>query len=328
MGAIYSTNITPDPDTGIGSYTSARISIAPCGRGVAKDGHRLYPAMPYPSYAKISDDDVAGALRLLHEGGAAGQSGEQAERNPVAISASAGRWRSGTRCSRTSGSLCRQAAATTPPGIAAPIWSKGLGHCGACHTPRGWAFQEKALDDSSTDLSLGRGARRLVRAESARRPAHRSRRMVAGRHRRVPEERPQPTTARPSARCSTSSTTARLICPTSDIDAMADYLKSLPATPRSRPPSSMTMRPRQALRGGQAATAGRRGLSRHLRRVPRDRRQGLRPRIMPPLAGNPAVLDADPSSLINLVLNGSEAAGGQGHARRLSHAAIPRAVHR
>src|ERR1700741_5243771 len=57
LGAIYSTNITPDPDTGIGNYTFEDFDRA-VRKGVAKDGHRLYPAMPYPSYAKITDDDM------------------------------------------------------------------------------------------------------------------------------------------------------------------------------------------------------------------------------------------------------------------------------
>ena len=58
LGAIYSTNITPDPETGIGSYSLEDFDRA-VRRGVAKDGHRLYPAMPYPSYAKLTDADVA-----------------------------------------------------------------------------------------------------------------------------------------------------------------------------------------------------------------------------------------------------------------------------
>ncbi|MBL8628582.1 MAG: c-type cytochrome, partial [Rhodospirillaceae bacterium] len=58
LGAIYATNITPDPETGIGSYALADFDKA-VRRGVAKDGHRLYPAMPYPSYAKMTDEDIA-----------------------------------------------------------------------------------------------------------------------------------------------------------------------------------------------------------------------------------------------------------------------------
>jgi alcohol dehydrogenase (quinone), cytochrome c subunit len=57
MGVIYSTNITPDPDTGIGNYSLRDFERA-VRSGIAKDGHHLYPAMPYPSYAKITDEDV------------------------------------------------------------------------------------------------------------------------------------------------------------------------------------------------------------------------------------------------------------------------------
>ena len=48
FGIIYSTNITPDPTNGIGAYTLADFSRA-VRYGVAKDGRRLYPAMPYAS---------------------------------------------------------------------------------------------------------------------------------------------------------------------------------------------------------------------------------------------------------------------------------------
>ncbi len=57
LGAIYTTNITPDKETGIGNYTLEDFDRAVRG-GVARDGHRLYPAMPYPSYARISDADI------------------------------------------------------------------------------------------------------------------------------------------------------------------------------------------------------------------------------------------------------------------------------
>ena len=58
LGAIYSTNITPDPETGIGRYSLADFDRA-VRQGIAKDGYRLYPAMPYPSYVKLTDADVA-----------------------------------------------------------------------------------------------------------------------------------------------------------------------------------------------------------------------------------------------------------------------------
>src|ERR1700683_494564 len=64
LGAIYSTNITPDPETGIGKYSLADFDRA-VRRGIAKDGRHLYPAMPYPSYAKLTDADVAALYRFF-----------------------------------------------------------------------------------------------------------------------------------------------------------------------------------------------------------------------------------------------------------------------
>jgi hypothetical protein len=52
-----STNITADKETGIGHYSDADFLNA-VQRGIRKDGTRLYPAMPYPSYTYMTDADV------------------------------------------------------------------------------------------------------------------------------------------------------------------------------------------------------------------------------------------------------------------------------
>src|SRR5215468_4088963 len=57
LGTIYSTNITPSRTNGIGNYTEEQFSRALRG-GVRADGAHLYPAMPYTSYAGLSDADV------------------------------------------------------------------------------------------------------------------------------------------------------------------------------------------------------------------------------------------------------------------------------
>src|SRR5271168_1190385 len=64
LGAIYSTNITPDPQTGIGKYSLADFDLA-VRYGIAKDGRHLYPAMPYPSYVKLTDGDVVALYRFF-----------------------------------------------------------------------------------------------------------------------------------------------------------------------------------------------------------------------------------------------------------------------
>ena len=57
FGTIVTPNITPDPDTGIGNMTDAEF-LAALHEGRGQGGKRLYPAMPYPAYTKLSDDDV------------------------------------------------------------------------------------------------------------------------------------------------------------------------------------------------------------------------------------------------------------------------------
>ena len=58
LGTIYSTNITPDPESGIGKFTLDDFDRA-VRHGIDDEGVTLYPAMPYPSYALMSDEDIA-----------------------------------------------------------------------------------------------------------------------------------------------------------------------------------------------------------------------------------------------------------------------------
>ena len=57
FGTLYSTNITPDKETGIGNYSDQDF-LAAMRRGVRKDGAHLYPAMPYASFTYMTDADV------------------------------------------------------------------------------------------------------------------------------------------------------------------------------------------------------------------------------------------------------------------------------
>jgi mono/diheme cytochrome c family protein len=57
IGTIYSTNITPDPQTGIGAWSDEDFLKA-LHQGIGKGGKHLYPAFPYPSYALMTDSDV------------------------------------------------------------------------------------------------------------------------------------------------------------------------------------------------------------------------------------------------------------------------------
>ncbi len=67
MGTIYSSNITPDRDTGIGQYTFEQFDRV-MREGVTPAGQNLYPAMPYPSYAKMSEGDMRALFAYLMQG--------------------------------------------------------------------------------------------------------------------------------------------------------------------------------------------------------------------------------------------------------------------
>src|SRR5262249_28497719 len=67
IGAMYSTNITPDRTTGIGNYTLDDFDRA-VRHGIRADGDSLYPAMPYPSYARMNDDDLRALYSFFRHG--------------------------------------------------------------------------------------------------------------------------------------------------------------------------------------------------------------------------------------------------------------------
>jgi len=146
MGSIFATNITPDKETGIGAYSLADFDRA-VRRGVARDGHHLYPAMPYPSYAKLNESDVRALYAyFMHEVLPVHQMNRASDipwplnmRWPLAL------WNVVFANS--------EAFRLNAPGNAdAAMWRRGAyivqgaGHCGSCHTPRGFAMNEKALD--------------------------------------------------------------------------------------------------------------------------------------------------------------------------------------
>src|SRR5690606_33409151 len=142
VGAIYTTNITPDKDTGIGDYTLEDFTRA-MREGVARDGHHLYPAMPYPSFAKVSDDDIADLYAyFMHGVEPVSQPNKDADIPwPLSMRWPLAMWKM----------MFLKEGVYEADSEQDAEWNRGaylvqgLGHCGACHTPRGVAFQEKAM---------------------------------------------------------------------------------------------------------------------------------------------------------------------------------------
>jgi mono/diheme cytochrome c family protein len=140
FGMLYSTNITPDKDTGIGNYSDADFLNA-VQRGVRRDGARLYPAMPYASYTYITDADALAIKAYLFS------------LAPVHAAPPANtltfpynqRW-----AMSFWSALFNADRRFEPHTNESPEWNRGaylaeaLAHCGECHTPRNLAF---ALDN-------------------------------------------------------------------------------------------------------------------------------------------------------------------------------------
>src|SRR5262245_27796756 len=57
FGTVYGTNITPDPDTGIGRWSEAAF-VRAMREGVDREGRHLYPAFPYEYFTRLSDEDL------------------------------------------------------------------------------------------------------------------------------------------------------------------------------------------------------------------------------------------------------------------------------
>ena len=63
-GVSYASNLTPDPGTGLGSYTDAEIERA-LRSGVKKNGSPIMPPMPWPNYARLSPEDMSAVIAYL-----------------------------------------------------------------------------------------------------------------------------------------------------------------------------------------------------------------------------------------------------------------------
>jgi alcohol dehydrogenase (quinone), cytochrome c subunit len=158
IGTIYSTNITPDEKTGIGGWTYGEFERA-VRRGINHDGSALYPAMPFPSYARVTDEDMEALYAYFMQGVAPIEQPNQANAIPwpLSIRWPLAYWRTFFSPSPESAaqSLTAAAKASHEQIARGAYLVQGLGHCGSCHTPRALTMQEKGLDESSAAYLTG-----------------------------------------------------------------------------------------------------------------------------------------------------------------------------
>ncbi|MCW3481330.1 cytochrome c [Neisseriaceae bacterium JH1-16] len=149
LGTIYSTNITPSKQGGIGGYSEAQFDAA-LRHGIRADGAHLYPAMPYTSYAKLAPDDVSALYQYFMHGVEPVDGAAKATELPFPFSvrlAMAG-WNL----------LFLDKAPFQPDPAKSEEWNRGaylveaLEHCSSCHTPR------NALMAESTSQAYAGGA--------------------------------------------------------------------------------------------------------------------------------------------------------------------------
>ena len=138
-GTVYSTNITPAPVSGIGRWSEEAFRRA-MRQGISRRGDRLYPAFPYDHFARLADDDISALYAFVMT------------RHPVEVYRKEPelwfpfnqRW-----LLAFWNLLFLDSAPFRADPQQSPEWNRGaylvagLGHCGACHTPKNFLGAEK-----------------------------------------------------------------------------------------------------------------------------------------------------------------------------------------
>ncbi len=302
MGTIYSSNITPDSETGIGSYSLQDFARA-VREGRLKDGTHLYPAMPYPSYAKVTDDDITALYAYFMHG----VEPVKQESKPAEMSFPFG-WRklmAVWNLAFYDASDFNDKASENAQIARGAYLTEGLAHCGACHTPRGFGQQEKGLSGKDSDFLSGAvvdgwTAPDLRAKDGAGLGAWKAEDiadlLMAGRSVHSGVTGPMTDVIANSTQFATRD----------DALAIGAYLKSLPSGSKDDSNSKFTASDDTAndLRNGITRTLGARLYLDNCAACHRSSGVGEK-RAFPALAGNSLVLADDPASLIHVILAGA-----------------------
>ena len=287
FGVVVGANITPDLETGIGAW-SDELFVRALREGKGHNGELLYPAMPYPYYTKLTESDAL-AIRAYLNTVKPVHNAVVSNKLPFPFDVREGMaaWNA----------LYFRSGEFKPDPTKPAEWNRGaylvegLGHCGACHTPkstlggddRGRAYQGYALQgwfapNITNDSERGLGGWSVPDIVAYLKNGHN---MTTASTEIMGEE----------ITLSSSQMTD------ADLTAIATYLKDLSGQTSSPPPAAVSASDPRMVAGGA---------------IYLDECTGCHgpdgkgvPYLFPSLAGSPNVRSVDPASLIRVVIEGA-----------------------
>ncbi|MEL0659956.1 cytochrome c [Psychromonas arctica] len=140
FGTIYSSNITPDVETGIGGWSEAAFNRA-MRTGVSRDGHHLLPAFPFEHFNKMSDDDISAIYAYIMTSIPAVNQVKKENGIPFPLNI---RWlQAGWKLLFADTQSFEINENKSDQWNRGAYLAEGVAHCGACHTPRNALGGEK-----------------------------------------------------------------------------------------------------------------------------------------------------------------------------------------
>jgi len=287
FGGIYSPNLTADRNTGIGGWSDADFYGA-LRYGIDPDGSRYYPAFPYPYFTKLTRPDIAAIRAYL-----ATLTPFQNEAPPPEL-----RFPLNLRVvMRAWNYLFLRPGILEPDQSKGTDWNRGrylvegLGHCGACHTPKNIFGADKRGQAFTGGYVQGWFAPRLDAAERS------------GLKSWSVDDIAEYLKSGRNGKSHADGLMAEIIVNSTskmsdaDVRAIAVYLKSLPAGPPE--PAVTAPPPEQGMKDGEQIYA-------HYCRACHETDGSGAPRIYPPLPANALLQSADPSSTLRVILDGAQ----------------------
>jgi len=319
FGVIFSANITPDARTGIGAWSEQQFARA-LREGIAADGTHLYPAFPYTAYTKVSDEDVHAIYLYLESLAPVSYTPPHNRMQfPFGLRSLLAGW---NLLFFEPGRYLHDASRSAEWNRGAYL-TQGLGHCGACHTPRNVLGGERSarmlsggvyLDEVVDEVVDGRITpmdERTVRPWSAANLTPARGGLAAWSLDDIAAYLKRGHNARAAAFGPMSKVILNGTSHLSDADirAIAVYLKSLPPTVPEAPARLEETR----VKAGEIVYTTRCGDCHLPSGLGMPRAANVDPsKTAPPLAGNAALQAPDPATLINVILYGAHEGSAAG----------------